>query len=109
MTRIILGRIRRALALSSNLFAVACLFSACSAFCMGRLPPGTSQGDSAEMHAQEGLQFAQTGNLQAAEEEFRKAVALTPDNAGFLQELGTILAIEKKLEESTSVFEKALR
>lgn len=109
MTRIILGTIRRAFALSSNMFAVACLFSGCSAFCMGRLPPGTSQGDSAETRAQVGLQFAQTGNLQAAEEEFRKAVALAPDNAGFLQELGTILAMEKKLEESTAFFEKALR
>jgi tetratricopeptide (TPR) repeat protein len=76
---------------------------------MERLPLGTSQGDRAETHAQEGLQFAQAGNLQSAEGELRKAVTLAPENAEFLEELGTILAMEKKLEESTSFFEQALR
>jgi tetratricopeptide (TPR) repeat protein len=109
MSRIIAHRIRRAFALSSNLLAIAYLFSAISAYCTGHLPPATSQGDSAETHAQQGLRLAQTGNLQSAEEEFRKAVGIAPDNAEFLQELGTILAMEKKLEESTSFFEQALR
>ncbi len=108
MTKPTLGRSCRASALGSNLFAVACFFSVGSAFSMC-LPSVTSQSDSAETHEQVGLQFAQAGNLLLAEGELRKAVAMAPQNPGFLQELGTVLAMEKKLEESTSFFERALR
>src|SRR5262249_12885521 len=103
MTRLPPGWLTRAFALGFNLFAVACFFSVCSAFSL------TSQSDSAETHEQVGLQFAHAGNLPLAEDELRKAVAMAPENAGFLQELGTVLAMEMKLEESTSFFERALR
>src|SRR5207248_10694182 len=37
------------------------------------------------------------------------SVALAPDNAEFLRDLGTVLAMEKKLDESTSYFQRALK
>jgi tetratricopeptide (TPR) repeat protein len=61
------------------------------------------------MHADKGLQFAQEGNLALAEEELRQAVDLAPDNVGFLSNLGTVLAMEKKLDESTILFERAVK
>ena len=66
------------------------------------------QAGQAETHAENGLRLAQTGNLQLAEEELRKAVAMAPANAVFLSNLGTILAMEHKLEESTTFFQNAL-
>jgi len=61
------------------------------------------------MHAEKGLRLAQTGNLRLAEEELRKAVAMAPAKAVFLSNLGTILAMESKLEESTAFFQHALK
>jgi len=40
------------------------------------------QAEQAETHAEKGLQLAQTGNLQLAEEELRKAVAMAPASPG---------------------------
>jgi superkiller protein 3 len=68
-----------------------------------------TQGSQAETHAEKGLQFAQEGNLASAEEELRKAVDLAPGNAAFLSNLGTVLAMEKKLDESTTAFERAAK
>jgi cytochrome c-type biogenesis protein CcmH/NrfG len=67
------------------------------------------QGDPAEAHLERGLRLAQAGELQSAEGELRTAVKLRPDNAEFLSSLATILAIEEKFDESTSLFEKALK
>ncbi len=67
------------------------------------------QAEQAETHAEKGLQLAQTGNLQLAEEELRNAVAMAPASAVFLSNLGTILAMENKLEESTTFFQHALK
>ena len=67
------------------------------------------QDDRAETHAERGLQFAKGGNLDSAESELRNAVALAPTNAEFLRDLGTVLAMEKKLEESTSLLQRALK
>ncbi len=67
------------------------------------------QAEQAETHAEKGLQLAQTGNLQLAEEELRKAVAMAPASPVFLSNLGTILAMENKLEESTTFFQNALK
>lgn len=75
---------------------------------MYRVSFGTTQSDRAEEHAAKALKLAQAGNMQTAEDELRRAVALEPDNDEFLQELGTVLAMEKKLEESTAFFERAL-
>jgi type IV pilus assembly protein PilF len=68
-----------------------------------------TQDVRAETHAEKGLQSAQDGDLQLAEQELRKAVGLAPSSAAFLSNLGTILAMEKKLEESTTFFERALK
>jgi tetratricopeptide (TPR) repeat protein len=70
---------------------------------------GELQSDAARMHFEHGLQLAQRGDLQAAEEELRAAAKLRPGDAEYLATLATVLAIEKKLEESTSFFEKALK
>src|ERR1700704_48159 len=68
--------------------------------------PQAGQGGK---HAEKGLQLAQTGGLQLAEKELRKAVAMAPARAVFLSNLGTILAMENKLEESTAFFQNALK
>jgi len=67
------------------------------------------QGDAAGSHWEQGLELAQTGQLQAAEEQLRTAAAMKPDNAEYLSSLATVLAMQKKFEESTAFFEKALR
>jgi len=67
----------------------------------------TEQGDEAGAE-QRGLAFAQAGDLKSAEEEFRKAVRVAPNSASALGELGTVLAMQGKLEESTKVLRRAL-
>src|SRR6266851_2753828 len=63
----------------------------------------------AQAHADSGLQLARSGDLPSAEAELRQAVTLEPRNPEFLSTLGTLLAIDHKLEESTTVFRKALQ
>lgn len=70
---------------------------------------GERQSDSAEEHFERGLQLARAGELQAAEEELRTAAKSRPGDAEYLSSLATVLAIEKKLEESTTFFEKSLK
>lgn len=67
------------------------------------------QDDASEAHLQRGLQQAKAGDLQSAEEELRAAVSLQPNNAEFLSSLATVLAMQKKFQESSSLFEKALK
>ena len=67
------------------------------------------QATSAERHAEMGLQSVRDGNLQLAEAELRKAVDLAPGSAVFHSNLGTVLAMENKLDESTASFERALK
>jgi tetratricopeptide (TPR) repeat protein len=67
------------------------------------------QEDRADAHLERGLQLAQAGELQSAEGELRTAVALKPADAEFLSSLATVLAMQKKLEESTALFAKALK
>jgi len=69
----------------------------------------TTQGDRAEAYAEEGLQFTQAGNLPLAESDLRKAVGLAPSNAEFLRDLATVLAMEKKFDESTAYFQRSLK
>ena len=75
------------------------------------LAPGklVAQKTSAQAHADRGLEFAQRGDLVGAENELRQAAKLAPDDPDILGELGTVLAMEKKLEESGSVLERALK
>lgn len=67
------------------------------------------QNPSAEDHAERGLELARAGQLGAAEDELEKAVALQPGSAALLKNLGTVLAMEAKLPESTAIFLKALK
>lgn len=109
MTGISSSRVGYSLNIVAKLRSLTLLLPFCIAFCLYRVPPATAQGDNAEEHAAKALKLAQAGDMHTAEEELRKAVALGPANAEFLQELGTVLAMEKKLEESTLFFERALR
>lgn len=63
--------------------------------------------DTARKHAGRGIDLAQSGNLPAAETELRRAVQLEPHNAELLGNLGTVLAMEGKLEESTPILQEA--
>ena len=97
------GRVRR--------FASACLVVACSGMLFGaaQRTPVSPAGSQADSHADRGLQLAQEGNLEAAESELKQAVDLDPAQESFLASLGTVLAMEKKLDESTAVFDRALK
>jgi tetratricopeptide (TPR) repeat protein len=64
---------------------------------------------AAEAHSEKGLQLAHAGDLAGAEAELRAAVALAPQNPEFLSSLATVLAMEKKLEDSTNTFKHALK
>lgn len=64
---------------------------------------------TARQHADRGIQLTQSGNLPAAEAEFRSAVRLDPSDPQILGNLGTVLAMEGKLEESNPLLEKAIR
>jgi len=74
-----------------------------------RVDSWQKQSQEAEAHLNRGLQLAQTGDLPASEDELRLALRLEPDDAEILSSLATVLAIEKKLEESTPLFERALK
>ncbi|HEV2492796.1 MAG TPA: tetratricopeptide repeat protein [Terriglobia bacterium] len=72
----------------------------------GAWPQSTAD---AQAHADRGLQLAQSGNLAGAETELRRAVEMAPNDSRYLTDLATILAMQKKLEESASFFSKALK
>ena len=61
------------------------------------------------LHSEKGLQLAHAGDLAGAESELRTAIALAPNNPEYLSNLAIVLAIDKKLEESTGVSKKALK
>jgi Flp pilus assembly protein TadD len=71
--------------------------------------PARARTEDAQSHANMGIQFARSGDMARAAEELRRAVMLAPTNAEFLSTLGTVLALDKKLEESTGAFRKALQ
>jgi superkiller protein 3 len=68
-----------------------------------------AQSTEARSHAGRGLELAQSGDLASAESELRQAVKLEPNNPEFLSTLATLLAMEKKLDESTTFFRKAVQ
>ena len=67
------------------------------------------QGDAAENHVERGLELARTGDLESAELELRKAVELKRSDAAILSSLATVLAMEKKFDESTVLLARALK
>ena len=84
---------------------LAMLFAAVMFWHQGLL----GQVDSAQAHADLGIQLAQSGDLTSGENELHQAVKLEPNNPEFLSTLGTLLAMDKKLDESTAVFRKAVQ
>jgi tetratricopeptide (TPR) repeat protein len=92
-----------------NVFRVVLIFVFTVPFSAYEVPGTAAPGDQAEMHAEQGLTLARAGNLDAAEAELRKAVALERENVSFLEDLATVLAMQKKFAESSSYFEQALK
>ena len=82
--------------------------SLCLLLVVSRNLPASDQNTQAEAHAKQAADLIEAGNLPAAELELRKASDLAPNNSGILGNLGTVLAMEKKFEESTGVFQRAL-
>ena len=70
---------------------------------------GSGQNTDAAAREDRGLELAHAGDLAGAESELRAAVALAPNEAEFQANLATVLAVEKKLDESTRFFESALK
>ena len=70
---------------------------------------GFPQNTDAESREDRGLELAHAGDLAGAESQLRAAVALAPKDAEFLSNLATVLAMEKKLEDSANFFERALK
>lgn len=77
-------------------------------FGLADLYASPQQTDAAAL-ADRGLELARAGNFPGAETELRSAVALAPNNPEFLINLATVLAMEKKLEDSTTFFQRALK
>jgi tetratricopeptide (TPR) repeat protein len=80
----------------------------CALFLSVISPNVFPQTAEAEQHASQGLQLAQSGKLREAELELRRAVALAPNNAGYLADLGGILGMERNLKEADVFFGKAV-
>ena len=78
-------------------------------FASSAIAQAATSNQQAAAHADRGLQLARSGNLASAEAELQQAVDLAPSNSGFLASLGTVLAMDKKLDDSTRVFKRALQ
>ena len=63
----------------------------------------------AQLHAEKGIEASRAGDLSTAEHELREAVQLAPDDPFFLATLGSILGMQRKLQEAGSYFEKAVK
>ncbi|HEX6805784.1 MAG TPA: tetratricopeptide repeat protein [Terriglobales bacterium] len=87
--------------LATAVVLATALFHGCAVYAAGQ--------NTATAHSDQGLQLAHAGDLTGAESELRSAVALAPNNPEFLFNLATVLAMDKKLEESASVFKRALK
>jgi len=92
------------------------LHAVCAISLMALLIPFTktalyasTQKTDADAREDIGLELARAGDLTGAESQLRAVVALVPDNADFLSNLATVLAMERKLEDSTKFFERALK
>ncbi len=72
-------------------------------------PRAFTQQSEAESHLQRGLNFAQAGQLSSAEAELRQAAKSAPANPEVWSTLGTVLAMQQKLAESTAAFRQAVK
>jgi tetratricopeptide (TPR) repeat protein len=94
--------------LKPSLLALILFFTSSTALSICQAGRSTTEHTQAEAHAEQGLALAQAGNVQAAEAQLRQAVLLAPEDISFLDELATVLAMQKKFEESSLYFQKAL-
>ena len=63
----------------------------------------------ANEHARRGVVCAQVGNLNCAEAELLRALALAPNDVSYLTSMGGILATGQKLDAANVYLEKAVR
>jgi cellulose synthase operon protein C len=97
---------------SRQFLALGCLLSASvSIFLPASAHAAAPRGqrDQAAAHADRGFEYARAGKVDSAEAELRQAAELDPSDPAVLAALGTVLAQEQKLEESTAFFRRALR
>jgi len=97
------------IAAPTSLYLCLCLLGQVVGANPPRVHSWQKQSEAAEAHLDRGLQLAQAGDLPASEKELRLALRLKPDDAEILSSLATVLAIEKKFEESTPLFERTLK
>ena len=81
---------------------------------LGLLLPSRSaavqqRSSNAQTCAARGPEFAQAGELEKAEAEFRHAVEQSPSNVQYIDALARILAQEQKFPEAIAWFEKAVK
>lgn len=62
----------------------------------------------ARAHGGRALALQMTGNVRAAEESFRSALAVEPANAGLLLEFGNLLKAAGRFADALSIYSKAL-
>jgi O-antigen biosynthesis protein len=62
----------------------------------------------AQFHAEKGIQAARAGDLPTAELQLREAAKLAPNDSLVLSTLGSILGMQRKLQEASLYFERAV-
>src|SRR5262249_41903001 len=65
--------------------------------------------DTAQDHADRGLECARSGDLRGAEAELRQAVHLSPNQPDYLAGLGGVLGMQHRREGADQYFERALK
>ena len=84
------------------------LLAACASAPVAETLPPPGQNARTEADADQAAELVKEGNLPAAEQLLRKAADLAPRDPAVLGNLASVLAMEKKFEESTDFFERAL-
>ena len=92
-----------------GLYLCLCVLGQTAGANPSRISSWQKESRVADAHLNRGLELAQAGDLPASESELRLALRLRPDDAEILSSLATVLAIEKKFEESSLLFERALK
>jgi len=96
-----------------QLFLSCCLLALCAGLCLSAsaqpADSHSSRSTEAQGHAERGFEFARAGELEQAEAELRQAAHLAPANPDVLAGLGTVLAQQGKVAESTEVFRRVLK
>ena len=85
--------------------ATGVIFAAFHLTALGGPPQDTT---TAKEHAERGMQLAQSGDLNGARAELRRAVELAPRDVPALSALGAILGMQHRLAESNVYLERAL-